>query len=78
MKAYGGMDLMFHLFLISALVGGECSVSCPDPLTSKESAPVSRCIGSRVGPRAGLDGVEKRKFLTLLGLELLTPQSSSP
>jgi hypothetical protein len=23
-----------------------------------------------VGPRAGLDGVEKRKFLTLVGLEL--------
>jgi hypothetical protein len=25
-----------------------------------------------VGPRAGLDDVEKRKFLTLPGLELLT------
>jgi hypothetical protein len=30
-----------------------------------------------VGPRAGLDDVEKRKFLTLPGLKLRPPRSSS-
>jgi hypothetical protein len=30
-----------------------------------------------VGHRAGLDGVEKRKFLTLLGLELRPARSQS-
>jgi hypothetical protein len=30
-----------------------------------------------VDPRAGLDDVEKRKFLNLSGLELPTPRSSS-
>jgi hypothetical protein len=29
-------------------------------------------------PRTGLDDVEKRKFLTQLGLELRPPQSFSP
>jgi hypothetical protein len=36
----------------------------------QERTPGTRWIGNRVGPRAGLDDVEKRKFLTLLGLEL--------
>jgi hypothetical protein len=31
-----------------------------------------------VDPRAGIDDVEKRKFLTLSGLELRPPRSSSP
>jgi hypothetical protein len=32
--------------------------------------PRTHWIGGWVGPRDGLDDVEKRKFLTLLGLEL--------
>jgi hypothetical protein len=43
-----------------ALVGGEWSALPPG-------------IGGWVGPRAGLDDVEKKKFLTLLGLD---PDSS--
>jgi hypothetical protein len=35
-----------------------------------ERAPGTHWIGGRVGPSAGLDDVEKRKFLILLGLEL--------
>jgi hypothetical protein len=31
-----------------------------------------------VDPRAGLDDVEKRKFLTLTGLELQTPSVVQP
>jgi hypothetical protein len=54
---------MFFLTLV--LVGGELSASRPSPFT-----PVTHCIGGWVGPRAGLDDVEKRKFLTLPGLEL--------
>jgi hypothetical protein len=29
MKAYGGVDVQTHIFLTSALAGGEWSVSCP-------------------------------------------------
>jgi hypothetical protein len=35
-----------------------------------EGAPSTYWIGGCVDPRAGLNNVEKRKFLTLLGLEL--------
>jgi hypothetical protein len=51
--------------LISALVGGEWSASRPDRFT-----PDTHRIGGWAGPRAGLDDVEKIKFLILPGLEL--------
>jgi hypothetical protein len=35
-----------------------------------ERAHRTYCIGGRVDPRAGLEDVEKIKFLTLSGLEL--------
>jgi hypothetical protein len=54
MMTYGGVDVWIYVFLTSAVVGGEWSASLP----------------GWVGPRAGLDDVEKRKFLTLPGLEL--------
>jgi hypothetical protein len=41
------------------------------PLYSRGKAP-TQWIGGWVDPRAGLDDIEKRKFLTLMGLELLT------
>jgi hypothetical protein len=66
MKAYGGVDV----FLTSALVGGEWSVTRPGRFTLGERAPGMHWIGGWVGPRAGLDDVEKRKFLTLPGPEL--------
>jgi hypothetical protein len=53
-----------------ALVGGEWSASRPCRFIPGETAPGTHWIGGWVGPRAGLDYVEKRKFLTLLGLEL--------
>jgi hypothetical protein len=52
------------------LVGGEWSASRPGRYTPGERAPGSHWIGGWVGPRTGLDDVEKRKFLTLPGLEL--------
>jgi hypothetical protein len=65
MKAYGGVDMYIHIFLTSALVGGEWSASRLGRFT-----PGTHWIGGFVGPRASLDDVEKWKFLTLSGLEL--------
>jgi hypothetical protein len=42
----------------------------PLPLNPRERAPGTHWIGGWLGPRAGLDDVENRKFLTLTGLEL--------
>jgi hypothetical protein len=70
MKAYGGVDVYTHVFLTFVLVGGEWSASRPGRFTPGERAPVPHSIGGWVGPRAGLGDVEKRKFLTLPGLEL--------
>jgi hypothetical protein len=60
MKAYGGVDVQIHIFLTSALAGSEWSASRPG----------THWTVGWVGPRAGLDDVENRKFLTLPGLEL--------
>jgi hypothetical protein len=70
MKAYGGVDVQINVFLTSALVGGEWSVSRPGRFTPEERAPGIHWIGGWVGSRAGLDDMEKRKFLPLPGLEL--------
>jgi hypothetical protein len=57
-------------FLTSALVGGEWSVSRPGCFTPAERALGTLWIGGWVGPRASLEDMENRKFLTLPGLEL--------
>jgi hypothetical protein len=57
---------------------GEWSASRPDRFTPGERAPGTHWIGDLVDPRAGLDDVEKRKFLTLLGLELRLLRSIQP
>jgi hypothetical protein len=70
MKAYEGVDVYIHIFLTSTLGGGEWSASRPCRFSSGETAPGTHWIGDWVGPRTGLDDVEKRKFLTLPVLEL--------
>jgi hypothetical protein len=65
MKAYGGVDVEIHIFLTSALAGGEWSASGPGRFTLG-----THWIGGLVDPRAGLDDVQKRNFLTLPGFEL--------
>jgi hypothetical protein len=72
MKACGGVDVQIHIFFTSTLAGGEWSASRPGRLTLGERAPGTHWIGGWVGPGAGLDNVEKRKFLILPGLELRT------
>jgi hypothetical protein len=52
------MEVSGHLHATAALPPGE-------------KAPCTYWIGGWVGPRAGLDDAEKRKFLTLPGLELI-------
>jgi hypothetical protein len=59
-----------HIFLTSAQVGGGWSASRPGRFTPRERTSITRWRGGQVGPTASLDDVEKRKFLTLQGLEL--------
>jgi hypothetical protein len=70
MKVYGRVDLWIHIFLTSALVGDEWSGSRTGRFTPRKSTPGTHWIGGLVDPRVGLDDVEKRKFLTVPGLEL--------
>jgi hypothetical protein len=72
MNPYGGVDVQIHIFLTSALAGGEWSTSRPCCFTPGEKAPRAHWIGGGVDPRAGMDDVEKRKLFTLPGLELRT------
>jgi hypothetical protein len=70
MKMYGGVDVQIHIFLTSALAGVEWSASRPGRFTPGERAPGIHWIRGWMDPRASLDDVEKRKFLTLPGLHL--------
>jgi hypothetical protein len=65
-----GVDAYIHIFLTSALVGGEVVNFTPRPLYPRERAPGIHWIGGLMDLRAGLDDLEKRKFLTLPGLEI--------
>jgi hypothetical protein len=70
MRVDEGVDVYIHIFFISALAGGEWSASRPGRFTPGKRTPSTLWIGGLVGPRNGLDDVEKRKFLTVPGLEI--------
>jgi hypothetical protein len=70
MKAYGGVKVYSYIFLTSALAGSEWSASRPGRFTPGKTTPGTYWISGWVGPRSNLDTLEKRKFLTLPGLEL--------
>jgi hypothetical protein len=55
---------------VSALVGGEWSASRPGRFTPGKNVPDTHWIGGWMGPRAGMDTVEKRKILTPPDLKL--------
>jgi hypothetical protein len=57
----GGVDIEIHILSTSALVG--------EWLASRigRFTPGTHWIGGWVGPRAGLDDMERRQFLTLPG-----------
>jgi hypothetical protein len=64
------MDVYINILLISALVGVGWSVSRPGRFTLWEGVPGIHWIGAWVGPRTGLNYVEKRNILTLLRFEV--------
>jgi hypothetical protein len=70
MKAYGGVGVQIHIFLTSAVVGGELSVSRSCLFITGEKASGTQWIGGWVGPRTGLDDMDKRKYLLLPGLKI--------
>jgi hypothetical protein len=55
---------------MTAALVGEWSNSRPGRFTPGERAPGTHWIGDCVDLRAGLDDLEKGKFVTLRGLEL--------
>jgi hypothetical protein len=59
MKAYGRVGAQIHVFLTSALVGGEWSASRHCRFIPREKAPGNLWIGSWLGPTAGLDDMAK-------------------
>jgi hypothetical protein len=62
------MRVKIHVFLTPAVAGTEWSASRTGRFTLGERVPGTYWIGGWVDPRADLHDVEKRKFLTLLGL----------
>jgi hypothetical protein len=72
MMVYGGVDLLIHNFLTSALDGGEWSASRFCHFTLEERASITHWTRCGEDPTAGLDEMEKLKFLTLSGLEIRT------
>jgi hypothetical protein len=78
MKTYGGADVEIHVFLISALVGGEWSASRPGRFTAGEKA--SRYhLDRRLGwpqNRSGQRGEDKN--VVPIGTRTSTSGPSSP
>jgi hypothetical protein len=61
MKASGGVDVKIHIFLTSALAGGEWPASRLGHFTPEERAPGTHWIGGWMGTqnRSGRRGEEK-------------------
>jgi hypothetical protein len=67
----------FNVFLTSTLVAGELLASHLGHFISRKRAPSTYWIGC-VGPKTGLDDMDKRKFLTLLRLKNSNPSIIQP
>jgi hypothetical protein len=78
METCGGVKVQIHVFLTSALDGGELSASRLCRFTPGERFPATHCIGDWVGPRACLDNMEEVKFLDPTGNHTPAPRSSVP
>jgi hypothetical protein len=63
------VEVYLHVFLTAALAGGDLPASRSDRLSHGKRAPCTQWIGGWVGPRTGLDDMEKRKILPLPGLK---------
>jgi hypothetical protein len=67
-------EVKLHAFTISALDRGEWLSSSPGRFILGERHPSTHCIRGWMGPRAGLDAVERRKeipSLLLPGIETI-------
>jgi hypothetical protein len=69
-KTYEEEDVSIHDFLTSPLVRGEWSGSHFGRSTPRVVVPRIHWVGGWMGPRYGLDDVEKREILPLVGLGL--------
>jgi hypothetical protein len=78
MNTYGEVDVEIHAFLTSALVGDEWSASRPSRFTPWDRVTGTHYIGGWVGPRTGLDDVQKRKNLAPAETGTPTPPPSNP
>jgi hypothetical protein len=77
MKAYvGGVYVQIHIFLTSAIAGGEWSASRSGRFTPGERTLGTHCIGGWVNPRVGLD--EAEKILDPTWTQTPIPRSSTP
>jgi hypothetical protein len=65
MKKQRGVHILAHIFLTSSLHGGVWSASSDSRYTLGERVPGTYWIGGKVGPKAGLEDMEKQTFLTL-------------
>jgi hypothetical protein len=59
MKTYGRVEAHLHVFLTSALNGGELSISCPDRFTPRERAAGTHWSIYRYNFEAGKIAVRK-------------------
>jgi hypothetical protein len=73
MKAYGGSGCIDPHFLDLGTSWRRMVSFTPRPLNPRGKSPRYHWIRGWVDPRAGLDDVEKRKFLTLPGIEIRPP-----
>jgi hypothetical protein len=73
MKTHRGVDVYIHIFFTSALFAGEWSASRPCRFTPGETAPGTHWIRGWVGPRTGMDDVEKKNSLPYLDSNLDPP-----
>jgi hypothetical protein len=77
MKTYGGLDVQTHVFLISALLGGEWSASHHGRFTSVERAPV-RIVQEPLWVSEPVRTTWRSKMLAPTGTRIPTTLSSSP
>jgi hypothetical protein len=56
----GGVEVQIRVFLTSVLDGSEWSASRPGRVILVQRAPGTNYIGGWVGPRSGLNAMEKR------------------
>ena len=65
MKACSGVDVYHYVVLASTLDSNEWSVLLTDRSTLEEIFLMYDCKGGCVGPRAGLEVLEKRHFASV-------------